>query len=80
MSNLFESLGNQQPQPQNLMQAVQQIKTDPAVYLRNRGFNIPSNVDVRNPQAIINSLMQTGQVGVSRHQQALQTIQGMRRR
>ena len=80
MSNLFQSLGRQNPQPQNPAQMLQQVKADPAAFLRQHGFNIPQNVNLHDPNAIINSLMQSGQIPNNRYQQAMRMLQGMRRR
>lgn len=74
--SLFQSLGQGQPQQQTL----QQLKANPAEFLKQHGFNIPQGVDMRNPQAIINSLMQSGQIPINRYQQILQRMQGPRRR
>ena len=79
MSNpIYESM-KQQTQT-DLMQMVQQLKSNPIKFLNDRGFNIPSNIDLSNPNSIINSLMQSGQVNNSRHQQAMRMLGGMRRR
>ena len=77
MSNLFNSLGNQ---PQNPMQMIEQIKNDPVGYLKSMGYNIPNGIDTRNPQAMINSLIQSGQIPGNRYQQAMQMMQKMGRR
>lgn len=78
MSQLFDSLGqNRGPRQMNPMQAVQQLRADPTAFLRSRGLNIPNGVDTKNPQAIINSLIQSGQIPGSRYQQIMQM---MRRR
>ena len=79
MSKLFNSL-EQQTQPQNPMQVIQQLKNDPAGFLKSRGFNIPTGVDVLNPQALIKSLIQSGQIPNNRYQQAMQIIKKMGRR
>lgn len=78
--SLFQSLGQGRQQPQNPTQMLQQLKSDPAEFLKQQGFNIPQGVDMRNPQAIINSLMQSGQIPINRYQQTLQRMQGPRRR
>lgn len=75
MSQLFNSLQNsQRPLPNNPMQIVQQIKSNPAQFLIDRGIRIPNGVDVSNPQAIINSLLQSGQVSNGRYRQVLQMM------
>lgn len=72
MSNpLFDQIGAQQAAPQNQMgQLVQQIKSNPAAMLQQRGFNIPAGLN--NPQQIINHLISSGQVPQSRYMQLLQ--------
>lgn len=72
MSQMFEALGNNaQPAQQTQQQALQEIKSNPAEYLKRMGYNLPAGVDTRNPQAIINGLVQTGQIGNGRVQQLL---------
>ena len=69
MSQMFDALGNQNQQQQ--APPVQQIKSNPAEFLKKAGYNVPAGVDMSNPQAIINSLMQTGQIGNGRLQQVM---------
>lgn len=70
MSNpLFDQIGAQQTAPQ-MGQLVQQIKSNPAAMLQQRGFNIPAGLN--NPQQIINHLISSGQVPQSRYTQLLQ--------
>lgn len=77
MSNpLFDQIGAQQDAPQ-MGQLVQQIKSNPAAMLQQRGFNIPSGMN--NPQQIINHLISSGQVSQSRYAQLLQNMQQVRR-
>lgn len=68
---LYESM---KPQPQNPMQMVQSLKNNPAEFLRQRGISLPQGVDVHNPQAIINSLLQSGRISGGRYQQVLQMM------
>ena len=60
----------------NPMQLLQQLKSDPAQFMKNKGFNLPDGVDVNNPQSIINGLMQSGQVNNNRYLQAMQMLTG----
>lgn len=77
MSNpLFDQIGAQQAAPQ-MGQLVQQIKSNPAAMLQQRGFNIPAGMN--NPQHIINHLISSGQVPQSRYAQLLQNMQQVRR-
>ena len=65
--SLFDQLGDgQQMSPQ---QAVQQIKSDPAAFLRQRGLNVPAGMN--NPQQIIQHLVQSGQIPNARLQQVM---------
>lgn len=74
MSQMFEALG-QRPQPTQQM-PLQEIKSNPAAYLKKMGYNMPSGVDIRNPQSIINGLVQTGQIGNGRVQQIMRMLGG----
>jgi membrane protease subunit (stomatin/prohibitin family) len=78
MSQMFDALGQrpQQNQQQTQQQALQEIKSNPAAYLKKMGYNLPSGIDTRNPQAIINGLVQTGQIGNGRVQQLLRMFGG----
>lgn len=73
MSQMFEALGQKQPQnqQQTQQQALQEIKSNPADFLKKMGYNLPAGVDTRNPNAIINGLVQTGQIGNGRVQQLM---------
>lgn len=73
MSDLFNSL-NKQPQVQNPQQIIQQLKSDPAAFLRSRGLKVPQGVDMRNPQSIISGLMQSGQIGNDRFRMVMQML------
>ena len=65
MSNsIFNALGGNKP---NLMQMIQQIKSNPAQILSQR-FNIPTGIN--DPNAILQHLVQTGQVPQERLNQA----------
>lgn len=72
MSQLFDALG-QRPQPTQQM-PLQEIKSNPAAYLKKMGYNMPSGVDIRNPQSIISGLVQTGQIGNGRVQQIMRML------
>lgn len=71
MSNpLYDSMkdrpAQQQFQQNNFMQMVQQLKNDPEQFLKNRGFNVPNNIDLKNPRSIIDGLIQSGQINIGR--------------
>lgn len=55
----FSAMGGGQP---NILQMVNQLKANPMQFLIQRKFNLPQNIDTSNPQAIINHLVQSGQI------------------
>ena len=57
----------------NLMNMYQQFRQNPANMLRQR-FNIPQNVDINNPNSIIEHLLNTNQVS----QAQVNNVMGMR--
>lgn len=72
-SDLFKSFGQQAaPAQQNPRDAAMEM-------LKQRGINVPENI-ANNPQAIIQHLMQSGQVQPNRLQMAQQMMQRMFRR
>ena len=76
--SMFDQLGKSQiPQQMNPMQAMQQLRANPASFLRARGLNIPDGIN--NPSQIIQHLLQSGQVPQARYQQAVQMMQGIQR-
>lgn len=70
---LFNSLGNGNPQ-QNQQQLFQNFRSDPAGFMKDHGINIPQGVNMQDPGAILNSLMQTGQIQNQIYQQGLQML------
>lgn len=64
--SLFDSLGSgnkpQMPDRAQMQQAASQLQNDPVGFLKNMGFNVPNGLDVRNPNTIINYLIQSKQV------------------
>lgn len=52
----------------NMMQMLQILQQNPVQFLRSRGLNVPQ--DLNNPIAIIQYLMNTGQVSQQQYQQA----------
>lgn len=71
--NPFYNAMNQQ----NPMQMLQQLKSNPLQFLAQRKFNLPQNIDANNPQAIINYLVQSGQVPQESYNRARQMAQNM---
>ena len=72
--SLFERLNNSGQQKQNPAQVLQQIKSNPAEFLKQAGFTIPTGTN--DPQQIINHLLQSGQVQQSRYAQVMQMLRG----
>lgn len=54
---------------------IQQVKSDPVGFLKDKGFNIPDGM--KDPGQITSYLLQTGQVGNQRMQMAQQILQRM---
>lgn len=57
----------------NIVAMYQQLKSNPAEMLRQR-YNIPQNVDMSNPNSIIQHLLNTNQVS----QAQVNNVMGMR--
>lgn len=57
----------------NIIQAYQQFRSNPMQMLMQK-YNIPQNIDVNNPNDILQHLLNTGQVS----QQQINSLQGMR--
>lgn len=74
--SIFDSLGKSAYGSQgqvNPVQALQQLRSNPAAVLRQAGLNVPENL-VGDPQKIINHLLQSGQIPQGRYQQAMQMM------
>ena len=54
----------------NPMQMIQQLQANPIQFLQRAGFNVPSNLN--DPNAIIQHLMNSGQISQQRYEQARQ--------
>ena len=59
------------------MQMVNQFKANPMQMLLQRRLNVPQNI-VNDPNAILNHLLQTGQVSQEQVNRAYQTAQSYR--
>ena len=68
--SLFDKLNG------NPQMNLQQLQNDPIGMAKQAGYNIPPNL-AGNPQAMVQHLIQTGQVGGPKLQQAMQMIQRM---
>ena len=64
------------PQIPNIMQMLSQIKSNPMQFLLQRKMNIPQDM-ANDPNAILNHLLQTGQVNQSQMNAAYQMAQQM---
>lgn len=64
--SLFETLGNnkkpQLPDKTQMNNLANQLRSDPATFLQNMRYNIPAGLDLKNPNTIINFLIQSRQV------------------
>ena len=59
--------------PMQIMSMLPQLQANPLSFLRQRGFNIPDNIN--NPNDIIQHLMNSGQINQSQYNQARQMAQ-----
>ena len=63
----------------NPLQMLQQLKSNPMQFLMQRRFNLPQGVAMNDPQAILNHLVQSGQISQQQINQAYQMAQNFRR-
>lgn len=49
------------PTQPNMMDAMSQLRNNPAQMIRNAGYNVPDEI-INNPQAAVMHLLQTGQI------------------
>lgn len=70
----FSALGGSVMGNANPMQMLSQLKSNPFGLLRQAGFNVPENVN--SPQAIIQHLMNSGQISQAQLTRAQQMAQG----
>lgn len=59
----------------NPLAMLQQLKQNPMQFLMQRRMNLPQNVPMNDPQAILNHLVQTGQVSQQQINNAYQMAQ-----
>ena len=64
------------PQMPNIMQMLNQFKANPAQMLLQRRLNVPQTM-MNDPDAILNHLLQTGQINQAQVNNAYQTAQQM---
>lgn len=72
MNPIFSAVGGNRP---NIMQMLQQFKQNPAQALMRSRFKLPQNVQMNDPNAVINYLMQSGQVSQAQINNAYQAAQ-----
>ena len=65
-NQIYQSMQGQQP---NIMSALQKLKQNPMQFLAQRNLNIPQNI-ANDPNAIIQHLMNTGQVSQQAYNRA----------
>jgi len=63
--------------PMNLMGMLQQFKMNPMQMLAQKRMNVPQGMN--DPNAILNHLLQTGQISQQQLNNAYQMAQGFRR-
>lgn len=61
----------------NTMQMLQQLRQNPIQFLKNAGYNVPSNMN--DPNAITQYLMNSGQVSQEQYNRARQMAAQFRR-
>ena len=64
--------------PNQMMGMFQQLKQNPMQFLLQRRMNIPQGIPMNDPQAILNYLVQTGQVTQEQINSAYQAAQRFR--
>ena len=64
--------------PNQMMGMLQQLKQNPMQFLLQRRMNIPQGIPMNDPQAILNYLVQTGQVTQEQINSAYQAAQRFR--
>ena len=71
----FAAMGGGQP---NMMQMLSQLKQNPMQFLMQRRFNLPQNIG-NDPNAILQHLVQSGQISQNQVNSAYQMAQKFRR-
>lgn len=56
------------------LQMLQQLKANPMQFLLQRRMNLPQNINVSDPQAILNHLLKTGQISQDQVNNAYQMM------
>lgn len=71
-------MNNPMNQRMNPLQMIQQLQQNPVQMLRQAGLNVPDNLN--DPNAIIQHLMNSGQVSQERYEQARQMAERFRKK
>ena len=61
--------------PNQILGILQQFKSNPMQMLMQRRMNLPQNVPMNDPNAILNHLLQTGQISQQQINNAYQMAQ-----
>lgn len=61
--------------PNQILGMLQQFKSNPMQMLMQRRMNLPQNVPMNDPNAILNHLLQTGQISQQQINNAYQMAQ-----
>lgn len=73
MNPIFNALGGAMSGGMNPMQMLARLKSNPLALLQQAGFSVPANIN--SPQAIIQHLMNSGQINQQQLTQAQQMAQ-----
>lgn len=65
--------------PNQILGMLQQFKANPMQMLMQRRMNLPQNVPINDPDAILNHLLQTGQISQQQINNAYQMAQQFKR-
>ena len=75
MSNpIYSAMMNKQP---GIMSALQSLKQNPVQFIMQRNFSIPQNI-ANDPNAIIQHLMNTGQISQQKYNDVMQKIEQLK--
>ena len=64
--------------PNQMLGMLNQLKANPMQFILQRKMNLPQNISMNDPQAILNHLVQSGQVNQQQINQAYQMAQNFR--
>jgi hypothetical protein len=65
--------------PNQILGMLQQFKSNPMQMLMQKRMNLPQNVPMNDPNAILNHLLQTGQISQQQINNAYQMAQQFKR-